>query len=135
MHLLDKLIYRKSFFILIGGRKKINQIVDHFYQIMDSDIEAKECRDLHQKDLTEAKMKLRLFLYGWTGGPQTFTKKFGHPMLRKRHFPFKIGDKETRQWLYCMEKALSLSEVPVEVIEQMMGAFTPLAHRIKNQPN
>ena len=35
--------------------------------------------------------KLHLYLSYWTGGPQTYVERNGHPRLRARHLPFTIG--------------------------------------------
>ena len=45
------------------------------------------------------------------GGPQYYTDRFGHPMLRARHLPQSIGGhtigiKERDQWLACMDQAM-----------------------------
>jgi hemoglobin len=36
--------------------------------------------------------------FEWMGGPQHYTERFGHPMLRRRHMPFSIGVLERDQW-------------------------------------
>jgi len=40
------------------------------------------------------------------GGPQLFIEQYGHPMLRRRHLPFAIGNAERDQWMLCMNQAL-----------------------------
>ena len=61
---------------------------------MDQDEKAKTIRAMHDKDLTSAREKLFMFLCGWTGGPQLYIERYGHPFLRRRHLPFKIGEEE-----------------------------------------
>ena len=73
---------------------------------MDTDEKEKEIRAMHQVDLTEAREKLFMFLTGWTGGPQLYINRYGHPMLRARHLPFAIGESARDQWMYCMIRAM-----------------------------
>lgn len=79
------------------------------------------------RDVRESAEKLKFFLSGWTGGPQLYLEKHGHPRLRMRHSPFKIGAKEADQWLYCMRKALAKSSIEPGVQEELMAAFIPVA--------
>ncbi len=101
---------KQTFFQLLGGEEKgietIRNLVETFYDIMDSDPKAAGIRAMHKQDLTEAREKLFMFLTGWTGGPQLYIERYGHPMLRARHLPFPIGESERDQWMYCIIKAM-----------------------------
>ena len=83
---------------------------DRFYALMDELPEAYAARKIHPADLTESGNKLFDFLSGWLGGPQRYIEKHGHPMLRRRHFPYAIGPQERDEWLLCMR--LALEETP-----------------------
>lgn len=108
----------------LGGFEVIDKLVDDFYEIMSTDPVAEDCFATHSgRDIRESAEKLKAFLSGWTGGPQLYLEKYGHPRLRMRHFPFKIGPKEGDQWLYCMRKALAKSPIEPGVQEQLMNAF------------
>lgn len=60
---------KSTFYELLGGIERVRDLVETFYDIMDSDPRAAPIRALHQPDLTEAREKLFMFLTGWTGGP------------------------------------------------------------------
>ena len=108
----------------IGGFDVIEKLVNDFYEIMSTDPVAQDCFATHSgKDIRESAEKLKFFLSGWTGGPQLYLEKYGHPRLRMRHFPFTIGPKEGDQWLYCMRKALSRSNIQPGIQEQLMASF------------
>ena len=81
-----------SLFDLLGGEphgtNQIRAIVEAFYDVMDSDEKAKTIRLMHPEDLTSSREKLFMFLSGWTGGPQLYIERYGHPFLRRRHLPF-----------------------------------------------
>jgi len=99
-----------TFFELLGGEsggvETIRALVETFYDVMDSDPKAAPIRAYHAQDLTEAREKLFMFLAGWTGGPQLYVERYGHPRLRARHLPFAIGESERDQWMYCMIQAM-----------------------------
>jgi len=125
---------RKPMFERIGGFEVIDKLVDDFYHIMSTDPAAAECFATHKgRDIRIAAEKLKFFLSGWTGGPQLYLEKYGHPRLRARHFPFVIGTQEGDQWLYCMRKALSHSQVDPGVQEELMSAFTHIAKMVQNK--
>jgi len=84
---------------LLGGEKVLRELVHRFYEVMDTMSEAKSLRSIHPVNLQGSEDKLFMFLSGWLGGPNLFMEKFGHPRLRARHLPFKIGKSERDQWM------------------------------------
>ena len=66
----------------LGGEQGVRDLVDRFYDLMDTLPEAKQIRDLHPADLTESRDKLFKFLSGWLGGPSLYINEYGHPRLR-----------------------------------------------------
>jgi hemoglobin len=118
----------------LGGIEVIDKIVDDFYEIMSTDPVAEDCLATHSgRDIRISAEKLKFFLSGWTGGPQLYLEKYGHPRLRMRHFPFTIGAKEADQWLYCMRKALAKSPLDPGVQEELMVAFGHMTKLVQNQ--
>ena len=127
----------QSLYDLLGGepeaKHKIREIVEAFYDVMDSDVKAKKIRFMHPEDLTSTREKLFMFLMGWTGGPQLYTDRYGHPFLRRRHLPFKIGEEERDQWIYCMTKGLLNLKMEEEKIKALLNALYPIADFMRNQ--
>ena len=127
----------QSLYDLLGGEPEaINQIraiVEAFYDVMDSDEKAKTIRLMHPEDLTSSREKLFMFLTGWTGGPQLYIERYGHPFLRRRHLPFKIGEEERDQWIYCMTKGLLNLKMEEEKIKALLNALYPIADFMRNQ--
>lgn len=117
----------------IGGELAIRSLVDRFYFYMDILPEAQGIRAIHQPNLTSAKDKLFKFLSGWLGGPNLYIEEYGHPRLRMRHFPFKIGESERDQWMLCMKKALA--EIPMDprLHTNIKNALQQLATHMINQ--
>jgi hemoglobin len=127
----------QSLFDLLGAEpeatNQIRAIVEAFYDVMDSDEKAKAIRLMHPEDLTSSREKLFMFLSGWTGGPQLYIERYGHPFLRRRHLPFKIGEDERDQWIYCMTKGLLNLKMEEEKIKALLNALYPIADFMRNQ--
>lgn len=85
------------------GEENILKLVDDFYAGVEEDT---LLRKLYPEDLLPAKNRLKLFFIQALGGHQTYTDERGHPMLRRRHFQWKIGKEEATQWLKHMHSAL-----------------------------
>ncbi|MDD2658221.1 MAG: group II truncated hemoglobin [Methylococcales bacterium] len=120
---------------MIGGEKALLNLVDRFYFYMDTLPEARGIRAIHQPDLSSAKEKLFKFLSGWLGGPNLFIEEFGHPMLRARHLPFRIGESERDQWMLCMTKALAELPMDSQLRINFQNALQYLAtHMINHVP-
>jgi hemoglobin len=123
---------QKTPYELLGGEPAVHKLVDRFYDLMDEKEDVKELRDMHAKSLRVSREKLYLFLSGWLGGPQLYVEKYGHPMLRKRHLPFAIGEAERDQWLLCMD--ITLDEQTEEPLrQQLKSAFAKVADHMRNQ--
>ena len=126
---------RKNPYEIIGGAAKVEELVDRFYDLMALEESFAELRAMHSEDLSNSREKLKLFLSGWMGGPDIYSPKYGHPMLRARHLPFKIGIKERNQWLTCMYQALEDCGIEGDVAKQLEESFFNTADWMRNQPN
>ena len=118
----------------IGGEAGVRRLVDRFYDLMDTAPEAATVRRLHAKSLKASREKLFMFLTGWTGGPQLYVEKHGHPRLRMRHFPFAISTRERDEWLWCMDRALDEQPMPDDVRDFLRGKLHALADHMRNRP-
>ena len=127
----------QTLYDLLGGKPEathtIREIVEAFYDVMDSDEKAKTIRLMHPEDLTSSREKLFMFLSGWTGGPQLYIERYGHPFLRRRHLTFKIGEDERDQWIYCMTKGMLNLKMEEEKIKALLNALYPIADFMRNQ--
>ena len=125
--------FEPSLYDMLGGETGLRSLVNRFYDLMDSSPEATTIRRFHAKSLTQSREKLFLFLSGWSGGPQVYVERFGHPRLRMRHMPFTIGTAERDQWLWCMNKALDESQLDPGVVVYLKGRFAEVADSMRNQ--
>jgi len=124
-----------SIYEALGGLDQIYRLVDRFYDLMALEPAFEALRAMHPQDLSSSREKLKFFLTGWMGGPDIYSPKYGHPMLRARHLPFKIGVKERNQWLACMYQALEECGVNGNVAKQLEESFLNTADWMRNQPN
>ena len=122
-----------TFYELLGGTEQVRALVDRFYDIMDSDPKAADVRAMHPEDLTGSREKLFMFLTGWTGGPQLYIERYGHPFLRRRHLPFSIGEAERDQWMYCMVKAMHELSIEEAVMIKLAEALYGVADFMRNR--
>ena len=119
-------------FALIGGETAIHALVERFYDLMDLEPTYAELRAAHGSELSEAREKLNWFLCGWMGGPQHYVERFGHPRLRARHMPFKIGILERNQWLACMDQAMGEVAVHEELRARLKASVLQTADWMRN---
>ena len=125
--------FESSLYEMIGGEIGLRSLVDRFYDLMETSPEAETIRAFHAKSLKQSREKLFLFLSGWSGGPQLYVERFGHPRLRMRHMPFPIGKIERDEWLWCMNKALDESQLNPRLVEYLKARFAETADFMRNQ--
>ena len=127
---------KSTFYQLLGGENggtaKIRQLVEAFYDIMETDPKASPIRALHPADLTSSREKLSMFLTGWTGGPQLYIERYGHPRLRQRHMPFSIGESERDQWMYCMIGAMHQMNLDEKLLQKLAEQLYGVADFMRN---
>lgn len=122
-----------SVFDLIGGDAKLRELVDRFYDLMDLEPEFAGIRALHPALLDGSRDKLHWFLSGWSGGPDLYIERFGHPRLRARHLPYAIASSERDQWLRCMALAMQDVGVPQALQQRLMQSFYQTADWMRNK--
>ena len=120
-------------FALMGGEARVQALADRFYDLMDLEPGYAALRAAHGSTLDEARQKLFWFLCGWLGGPQHYTDRFGHPMLRARHLPFSIGQIERDQWLACMDQAMQETGVDDRLRRLLNSSFFQTADWMRNR--
>lgn len=96
--------YTDNFYETVGGHDTFVRLVDAFYAgVADDDV----LRPMYpEQDLGPAKERLLLFLEQYWGGPKTYGEQRGHPRLRMRHMPFRVGPQARDRWLHHMRAAV-----------------------------
>jgi hemoglobin len=93
-----------TFYEAVGGEPTFRRLVAAFYAgVADDPV----LRPLYpEPDLGPAEERLRMFLIQYWGGPGTYSQQRGHPRLRMRHAPFRVGPAERDAWLSHMRTAV-----------------------------
>ncbi len=78
--------------------------------------------------------RLREFLLFRFGADQSYLEKRGHPRLRGRHMPFRIGVAERDRWIELMGAAAEETIPDDEIRGSIMAFFKQVADFIRNQP-
>lgn len=86
-----------------------------------------------KEDWEGAEERLRDFLIFRLGGSDDYIRKRGHPRLRMRHAPFKIGEAERDRWLKLMEESIAEANVAVESRLPLLALFRQIADFMRNQ--
>lgn len=105
-----------------GGMPFFDAVVARFYEGVEAD---PLLRPMYPDDLAESRRHLSLFLAHYWGGPSTYLSERGHPRLRMRHVPFRIGPAERDAWVRHMTAAITATcaaqGVPDDVEAEMLA--------------
>lgn len=122
----------ENFYEAVGGEKTFRRLVGRFYQLVRSD---ELLRPLYpEEDLGPAEERLRMFLMQYWGGPHTYSAQRGHPRLRMRHAPFRIGLAERDAWLRCMRTAVDEADLDEAHRTVLWNYLEMAAHSMVNSP-
>ena len=124
---------QQSAYALVGGEKKLRELVDRFYDLMELEPEFAGIRAMHPLSTEGSRDKIFWFLCGWMGGPNLYIERFGHPRLRARHLPYAITSNERDQWLRCMAWAMQDAGISEELQQRLMQSFYQTADWMRNQ--
>lgn len=123
-----------SLFNALGGDTFFRPLVAGFYaQVKEDDLIGPMYPD---QDWEGAENRLRWFLEQYWGGPRTYQERRGNPMLRRRHFPFPIGEAEAERWLELMGRSLDQfteDQLPPAYRAQLWNHMQRVAYMMINQ--
>ena len=119
-----------TFYDEIGGHDAFQRLVAHFYAgVADDPV----LRPLYpEPDLSGAEERLRMFLEQYWGGPKTYGETRGHPRLRMRHAPFRIGLAERDAWLRHMRAAVDELQLDPAHDSELWSYLEMAAHSLVN---
>ncbi|CDZ99199.1 Group 2 truncated hemoglobin YjbI [Jeotgalicoccus saudimassiliensis] len=114
------------------GEEKLHRMIDIFYDYVKHD---DRINHLFPEDFTETAYKQKLFQTQFLGGPNLYNEKYGHPMLRARHMPFRITPAGAEAWLENMNQAILDVGIEDELREYLMARYTLTANHMVNSEN
>ncbi|MDA8976852.1 globin [bacterium] len=114
------------------GEEGFTRLTAKFYEKMKAD-------DLvgpmyPEDDWEGSEERLRDFLLFRFGADQRYLVKRGHPRLRGRHMPFKIGIAERDRWMKLMGEAADDVITDHTIRNSVMEFFGQVADFMRNQP-
>lgn len=112
------------------GAEKMQQLVDKFYELVG---ENPLISPLFQSDMELVKKKQVAFLTQFLGGPLLYNEQFGHPMMRRRHFPHAITTEAAAEWLKCMKLAIDTLELEPAFKDTLYNCFPRVAAHMVNR--
>jgi hemoglobin len=86
-----------------------------------------------ESDWQGAEQRLADFLVYRFGGSQKYIEERGHPRLRMRHMPFRIGEAERDRWLQLMGEAMVERAIADPVAGLLKDFFGQTADFMRNQ--
>jgi hemoglobin len=114
------------------GPEGFERLVAAFYRQVPGDDVLAALYPAH--DLAGAEQRLPDFLIYRFGGPATYIEQRGHPRLRMRHMPFRIGPMARDRWLRLMDQAVADAQLPDEAKQLLREFFASAAASLMNQP-
>ncbi len=114
------------------GEEKIRELVRHHHNLIrESSIS--HMYPKNDKAFEHSTKVIEDFFVEFLGGEKLYTSKKGHPMLRKRHFPFTIDEKARDVWLECFKQAIIECEFPEEFRDELWEWIEPVSVRMLNR--
>ena len=86
------------------------------------------------QDWAGAEERLREFLLFRFGAVTRYLEKRGHPRLRARHMPFRIGIAERDRWVLLMGEAIEEVVADAGARDALMEFFAQVADFLRNTP-
>ena len=121
-----------TFFDAVGGEPTFRRIVARFFELVATDPVLRAVYT--DEDLGPAEERLRLFLMQYWGGPTTYSDTRGHPRLRMRHHPFRIGLAERDAWLGAMNVAVDEAGLQEPHRDRLWEYLESTANHMINAP-
>lgn len=117
----------------LGGAAGVRQLVNAFYDDMDTSPDAAALRAMHAPDLSPMRQTLFEFLSGWLGGPRTYFERTNAKCMMSAHAGIPISQRETDQWLTCMRRALRQLDITDDARAFIDNAFTRVGNAMVNR--
>lgn len=122
-------------FARLGGEAATFALAEAFYDQME--VHEPALARLHPLDADgkvsrESRERFALFLVGWLGGHQTYTRRHGHPRLRMRHAHLPVDEAMRDAWVRSMSRALDQQGVQGGLRRFLDARFLQVADFLRN---
>lgn len=120
----------------IGGEPKVHELVDHFYDLIESLPQGEAIMTMHLKGhgLSHVRPAQFEFLCGFFGGRRYYHERHGHMNLREIHAHVEIRAEDAENWLSIMDIAMTDSGVNEPMKSEIAATFRRAALMLVNTP-
>lgn len=93
----------------IGGEWALRELVEHFYDLVETLPEGKQILSLHLQNhgLSHTRMEQFNFMSGFMGGRQYYMEKHRHMNVKEIHAHIPIHTEDAENWLKIMDQTLA----------------------------
>ncbi|MFV2054434.1 group II truncated hemoglobin [Aliiroseovarius sp. YM-037] len=118
----------------IGGEDKLRDLVETFYDLVETLPEGSNLRRLHGRGhgVPHARVEQFNFLSGFMGGRHYYKEKHGHMDVKLMHAHVPIRQVDAENWLFCMRKALADEGHTGPHIDKLNTVFERVANILIN---
>ena len=94
----------------IGGEGRVRDLVERFYDLIETLPEGENLRRLHARGhgIAHARVEQMNFLVGFMGGRHYYAEKHGHMNVKLMHEHVPVRTLDAENWLFCMDRALEM---------------------------
>ena len=119
----------------IGGEQKLRDLVELFYDLVETLPEGSNLRRLHARGhgVAHARVEQFNFLSGFMGGRAYYQEKHGHMDVKLMHAHVPIRRADAENWLICMRTALAEEAHVGSHIDKLNAAFERVAMVLINE--
>ena len=125
---------RKTPFDMIGGAGVVRQIVERFYDLMESETDYAALRAMHADDLAPMRVSLAGFLTAWLGGPRDWFVEHPGVCMMSAHAKLAIDRETAQQWVDAMRRAVAEAPIDTELGSKMVEALSSMAQGMVRRP-
>ncbi|MFP7674879.1 group II truncated hemoglobin [Marivita sp. S0852] len=118
----------------IGGEAALRDLVEGFYDLMESDPSVHELHRLHFRGhgLSHTRQAQFEFMSGFLGGRAYYRERFGHMNLREIHAHVPIREADADLWLDTFDRALEDANMSGPAVDKMRATLRRAAHMLVN---
>ena len=121
----------------IGGETALRDLVETFYDLVESEPRGENLRRLHFRGhgIDHARVEQFNFLSAFFGGRRYYQEKHGHMDVKLMHEHVVITNQDAEDWLACMDKALDTCGHSGPLKGRLMTSFRRVALILVNTPD
>ncbi|WP_122073034.1 group II truncated hemoglobin [Pseudophaeobacter sp. EL27] len=118
----------------IGGEDKLRQVVERFYDLMETDPAAETLHRLHFRGhgLDHTRQAQFEFLCGFLGGRSYYKERLGQMNLREIHGHIPIREADAELWLTLFDSALADCNIGGPALNTWRAALRRAAFSLVN---